>query len=94
MDNYRKNALRNLINRFGNPHRKKLEPLPPHERKKRFENNILVFVLKHKMFDIDGFNEFEKRFKAGKIPKKQIDAISSAMRREKNEQKKQYKKKT
>tara|TARA_X000001382_G_scaffold33360_2_gene21942 strand:- start:1437 stop:1589 length:153 start_codon:yes stop_codon:yes gene_type:complete len=48
----------------------------------------LVFVLKHKLFDGNGFAEFSKRFLAGEIPREDVNKINDAMRREKNERKK------
>ena len=53
-----------------------------------------MFVLKHGFLDGNTFAEFEKKFKAGKIPKDYITKINLAMRRAENEKQKQYKKKT
>jgi len=94
MDNYQKTVLRNLINKIGRtPNKRKKEPLPPHERTEIWRNNILVFVLKHGFLNGHTFAEFEQKFRANEIPRAYITKINLAMRREKNEKEKQYKKK-
>jgi len=92
-DNYRKTVLRNLINKIGRtPNKRKKEPLPPHERTEIWMNNILLFVLEHKFLNGKTYAEFEKEFRAGKIPRAYINKINLAMRRAKNEKKERYKK--
>ena len=75
--------------RYSRPYRETIQKykqlLPPHERKEIYLNNILVYVLKHQLFDGQTFAEFEKRLRANKIPREDINAITMAMRREKND---------
>ena len=37
----------------------------------------MVFVLKHKLFDGNGFAEFSRKFLAGEIPKEDVNKISA-----------------
>ncbi len=85
MEERNRKILKDIISRIGNPHKKRIKPLPPHERKEIYIQNILVFVLKHKLFDGNGFAEFERKFRAGEIPKESIEIIKIAMRRAKND---------
>ncbi len=95
MSNYQKTVIRNLISKIGRtPNKRKKEPLPPHERTEIWRNKILVFVLKHGFLMGKTFIQFEKDFRANKIPREYITKINSAMRRAENEKQKQYKKKT
>ena len=87
MNERNKKILASLIKRISDPRSKPKPPLPYHERKEIWENQICEFVLRHKFFE-GNFAEFVKEFKEGKIPKDMINKINSAMRREKNERKK------
>lgn len=51
-----------------------------------------MFVLKHGFLNGDTFVEFERKFRAGEIPRAYINKINLAMRREENEKKERYKK--
>ena len=90
MEEKNKRILQDIISRIGNPHKKKIEPLPPHERKEIYIQNLLVFVLKHKLFDVNGFAEFERQFRAGEIPRESIEQIKLAMRRAKDDKKSRF----
>ena len=87
MNDYNKKVLNTIIQKLTKKSKPK-QPLPYHERIKIWQDQILVFVLKHKLFDGNGFAEFSKRFLAGEIPKEDVNKINDAMRREKNERKK------
>ena len=86
----KKRILQDIISRIGNPYKKKIEPLPPHERKEIYIQNLLVFVLKHQLLDGKGFAEFERQFRAGKIPREDIEKIRLAMRRAKDDKKSRF----
>lgn len=86
MNDRTKRILQDIVGRIGKPYKQKYKQLlPPHERKEIYLNNILVYVLKHQLFDGQTFAEFEKRLRANKIPREDINAITMAMRREKND---------
>jgi len=87
MNDYKKKVLNTMIQKITKKSKPK-ELLPYHERIRIWKEQILVFVLKHKLFDGNGFAEFSRKFLAGEIPKEDVNKINNAMRREQNERKK------
>ena len=83
-------TIQSLLSNFLKGKRNKKEPLPPHERTKRWRNSILDYVYRHRIIGIDNFNEFKIKFEKNQIPRELVNKIDILMRRERNDRHRNY----